>query len=87
MQDEIEHRRTDVALGKESIFCEHQTEAAAAGGGLNNLSAPNDSQAQTEATVSAVSDNPEHTGDSHPQKVKSSFSDLWVEEALWSFFC
>lgn len=71
-QDEIEHRQADVAIGKESISCERQTEAAAAG--LNNLATPNDSQAQTEAAAAAaVSENPEPTGDSHPQKVKSSF--------------
>ncbi|XP_034673926.1 kelch repeat-containing protein 1-like isoform X1 [Vitis riparia] len=73
-QDEIEHRQADVAIGKESISCERQTEAAAAG--LNNLATPNDSQAQTEAAAAAVSENPEPTGDSHPQKVTGNSSVL-----------
>ena len=81
-QDEIEHRQADVALGKEGLSCKLQIEAASAAG-LNNLVTPNDSQARTEAAVAAVSDNnPEPTGDSHPQKVKSSSSYLSVEEAL-----
>lgn len=69
----FEQRLNDVAPGKDSTSCRHQTEAIAAG--LNNLATPKDSQAQIE-DAAAVSENPGPTGDSHPQKVKLSFSCL-----------